>query len=237
MARRRRKDKSGKWVGRLLTLLLALPALYLLAAVAGSLIPLNRDWTEPDEGTTVYIADNGIHADIIMPIKAQGLDWAPLIPRSDFADVDPESGWIAFGSGEQRVYLDTPDWWNIRPLTIWSALVGGKRVMHVEYMRDPYYAVRQIRLRPEEYRRLWAAIRADFALDSRGGPQRIDHPGYGPSDAFYRATGKASAVRTCNAVAARWLALAGVKVSIWPPFVNGLVWRYRRYSSLRLLAN
>jgi len=109
--------------------------------------------------------------------------------------------------------------------------------MHVEYVRDPYYAVRQIRLRPEEYRRLWAAIRADFALDSRGGPQRIDHPGYGPSDAFYRATGKASAVRTCNAVAARWLALAGVKVSIWPPFVNGLVWRYRRYSSLRLLAN
>ena len=72
MARRRRKDKSGKWIGRLLTLLLALPALYLLAAVAGSLIPLNSDWTEPDEGTTVYIADNGIHADIIMPIKAQG---------------------------------------------------------------------------------------------------------------------------------------------------------------------
>src|SRR6185503_5160106 len=143
-----------------------------------SLIPLNRDWTEPDEGTTVYIADNGIHADIILPIKAQGLDWAPLIPRSDFADVDPESGWIAFGSGEQRVYLDTPDWWNIRPLTIWSALVGGKRVMHVEYMRDPYYAVRQIRLRPEEYRRLWAAIRADLKLGRSGRPERIAHPGY-----------------------------------------------------------
>jgi len=75
---------------------------------------------------------------------------------------------------------------------------------------------------------LWAAIRADFALDENGRPQRIAHPGYGPSDAFYRANGKASALRTCNAVAAHWLRLAGVRTSLWPPFVNGLTWRYRK---------
>jgi uncharacterized protein (TIGR02117 family) len=93
---------------------------------------------------------------------------------------------------------------------------------------SPYYAVREIRLRPEEYRRLWAAIRADFALDRHGRPIRIDHPGYGPDDAFYRATGKANAVRTCNAVVAHWLRLAGVKTSLWPPFIPGLTWRYRK---------
>lgn len=235
MARRRRKGKLGKWVGRSLTALLAIPALYLAAALIGSLVPVNRAWTEPEQGTTVYIADNGIHADIIMPINAQGLDWRKIVPPDDFAAADPNAGWIAFGSGERRVYLDTPTWWDITPRTIWSSLVGGTRVMHVEYVPSPTYAVRQIRLRPEEYRRLWAAIRADFELDSRGLPQRIDHPGYGPSDAFYRATGKANAIRTCNVVAARWIALAGVEASVWPPFVNGLVWRYRRYSPLRLL--
>ena len=166
-----------------------------------------------------------------MPVDAQGLDWAPLIPGSDFAAPEPGARWIAFGSGEQRVYLETPTWWDIRPKTIWSALAGGKRVMHVEYVPSPYYASREIRLRPAEYRRLWAAIRADFALNARGRPLRIDHPGYGPSDAFYRATGKASAVRTCNAVVGRWLRLAGVKVGAWPPFVNGLIWRYRRHST------
>jgi uncharacterized protein (TIGR02117 family) len=107
--------------------------------------------------------------------------------------------------------------------------------MHVEYVQSPAYAVRQIRLRPEEYRRLWAAIRADFALDGRGRPQRIDHPGYGPSDAFYRATGRASALRTCNSWAAGKLRLAGVKTSLWPPLAQGLVWRYRKSSPLRLL--
>jgi uncharacterized protein (TIGR02117 family) len=231
VARRRRKAKSGKWVGRLLTVILAIPALYLVAALVGTIVPVNRGWAEPAEGTTVYIADNGIHADIIMPVEAQGLNWQALFPRSDFAAVPPGARWIAFGSGEQHVYLDTPRWQDIGLSTIWSALAGGPRVLHVEYVPSPYYSVRQIRLRPEEYRRLWAAIRADLALDQSGRPQRLAHPGYGPSDAFYRATGKASAVVTCNAVVARWLRLAGVKTSFWPPFDNSLTWRYRRVAA------
>jgi uncharacterized protein (TIGR02117 family) len=228
VGRRRRKGKSGKWVGRALTAMLALPMLYMIGALIGSIVPVNRGWTEAREGTTIYIADNGIHSDIIMPVGAQGLDWAPLLPRSDFAAAPVDARWIAFGSGERHVYLDTPTWWDITPRTIRHSLIGGRRVMHVEYVLDPYYAVRQIRLRPEEYRRLWSAIRADFALDARGRPQKIDHRGYGPADAFYRATGTASAIRTGNAVVAHWLRLAGVKTSVWPPFVNGLTWRYRK---------
>jgi uncharacterized protein (TIGR02117 family) len=100
--------------------------------------------------------------------------------------------------------------------------------MHVEYVPSPSYTVREIRLRPDEYRRLWAAIRADLLLDRRGQPQRIDHLGYGPSDAFYRATGKASALRTCNSWVADKLRLAGVRTSLWPPFDGGLTWRYRK---------
>ena len=223
MARRRRKSKFTKWTKRGLLALAILPALYLIAAVAGSLIPANRAWQESERGVTIFIADNGVHADIIMPVRALGLDWAPLIPAQDFARPPREPRWIAFGSGEERVYLNTPTWWDLTPRTIWSALVGGRRVMHVEYVADPSYAVREIRLRPEEYRRLWAAIRADFG----GRPERIDHPGYGRADAFYRATGKANALRTCNSWAADKLRLAGVKTSLWPPFVQGLTWRYR----------
>ena len=215
-------------MGRVVAAVVAVPALYLFAALIGSLIPVNRDWREPRDGTTVYIADNGVHSDIVMPVNAEGLDWAPFIAKTDFAAGDPNARWIAFGTGEQRVYLNTPTWWDITPRTIWSALAGGSRVMHVEYVSNPRYAVREIRLRPEEYRRLWAAIRTDFAREANGRPRHIAHPGYGCCDTFYRATGKANAIRTCNSWVADRLRLAGVKTSLWPPFVQGLVWWYRK---------
>ena len=92
---RRRRRRGPTLVGRLLTLLLALPALYLIAALAGSLIPVNRGWTEPKQGTTVYLVDNGIHTDLIMslvgisgrqsrPCAATGRirsEWIPLLAR------------------------------------------------------------------------------------------------------------------------------------------------------------
>ena len=229
MARRRRRwRKATRRRVRLGLLLLASPLLlYLGAALVGSLVAVNRGWTEPEQGITIYLADNGIHADIIMPATAQGLDWEPLLPKRDFVAPDPEARWVAFGSGEARVYLETPHWRDITAGTIWSALTGGRRVMHVEWVRDPRYAARAVRLRPEEYRRLWAAVRSDFRRDARGQPMRVDHPGYGPSDAFYWSGGRFSALSTCNTWVASRLRLAGVKASAWPPFVQGLLWRYR----------
>lgn len=209
----------------------AIPLAYLLAAFAGSLISVNRGWIESERGTTIYIADNGIHADILMPVTQNGLDWRPWFPAGHFSQMPAAARWIAFGAGEEKVYLDTPRWRDITPATIWSALTGGRRIMHVEYVADPGYAAREIRLRPEEYRRLWAAIRAEFGRGKDGLPVRIDHPGYGPSDAFYRGIGKASALRTCNSWTAGELRLAGVETSAWPPFAQGFLWRYRRTGS------
>jgi uncharacterized protein (TIGR02117 family) len=226
-SRRRRRPKTTT-AGRILTLVVAVPALYLFAALLGSLIPVNRSWSEPAQGVTIYLADNGIHADIVMPVKARGLDWTPLLPKRDFAAPDPKARWVAFGSGERRVYLNTPTWWDLTPRTVWAALTGGQRVMHVEYVSDPSYAVREIRLRPEEYRRLWAAVRVQFDLDRNGRPKRIDHPGYWTNDAFYEGYGKADLFNTSNQWAADQLRIAGVKTSLWTPFPTGLVWRYRR---------
>jgi len=227
--RRRRRSRSRRWsLARRIALgLAAIPLLYLLVALAGSLIPVNRGWNEPDSGTIIYLADNGIHADLVLPVRAQGLDWAPYFPADDFAAPPPSPRFIAFGAGERRVYLDTPRWRDIRLSTIWHALMGGERVIHVEYVASPTTGFREIRLRPAEYRRLWAAIRAELELGPNGRPKHINHPGYGPSDAFYRGLGKASALRTCNSWTADRLRLAGVETSLWPPFVQGLVWRYR----------
>ena len=119
--------------------------------------------------------------------------------------------WVAFGSGEERVYLDTPRWRDIRPATVWSALTGGKRVMHVEWVSNPHYLDRAVRLRPEEYRRLWAAIRADFELDERGGRAGSIIPA--TADPTPSTGRRASSTRSRRATPGRpsRLRLAGVK--------------------------
>jgi uncharacterized protein (TIGR02117 family) len=224
---RRHRSRQHRWPARIALAILTIPLLYIAAAIIGGLIPVNAGWQEPADGITIYVADNGVHADLVLPADTQGLDWRPLLPKSDMASVPADAQWIAFGAGERRVYLETPTWGDLSLKTAAIALTGGERVMHVEWVQSPTYSARAVRLTPEQYRRLWAAIREGFALDANGRPIRIDHPGYGPRDAFYRGTGKANAVHTCNQWAASRLRLAGVKAPLWSPFVQGLVSYYR----------
>src|SRR4029079_16928542 len=58
VARRRPNNKSGKRVGRLVSALLAIPALYMVAALVGSIVPVNRGWNAPAEGNALSPADN-----------------------------------------------------------------------------------------------------------------------------------------------------------------------------------
>ena len=225
MARRRRK--KAKIARRIGLALVAIPLAYLAAAVLGGLIPVNRSWVEPDDGVTIYIADNGIHADLILPVNEGGLDWETVIPAAAFEEKPGDARWLAFGAGERTVYLETPTWWDLRPATIASAIAGGDRVMHVQWVVDPAVPVREIRLTPEQYRRLWAAVRAGFTLDPAGRAMALDHPGYWKRDAFFAGTGKANAIDTCNQWVASRLRLAGVKAPLWSPFVQGVTWRYR----------
>jgi uncharacterized protein (TIGR02117 family) len=229
--RKRRRSRKLRWPARFAIAILAVPGLYLFAALIGGLIPVNSGWQEPERGVTIYIANNGVHADLVLPARAQGLDWRPLVPRSDFRNVPANAEWIAFGAGERRVYLETPTWGDLTTKTAAVALTGGERVMHVQWTATPAYSAKEIRLTPEQYRRLWASIRAEFQLGLDGKPIRIDHPGYGFGDAFYHGMGKANAISTCNQWTTDRLRVAGIEVPLWSPFVQGLVWRYRQPNS------
>jgi uncharacterized protein (TIGR02117 family) len=79
--------------------------------------------------------------------------------------------------------------------------------------------MRPIMLRPDDYRRLAAFIRA--SVRPGGGHQH----GYGPGDAFYDATGHYDAITTCNAWTGAALRAAGVRVGVWTPFpVTVMAW-------------
>ena len=119
--KRRRRTRWRGWKKSVIAFA-AIPGLFLLAALVGGLVPVNRGWVEPDQGITIYIADNGIHADLVMPVQAAGLDWAPLVPRDDMASAPSHARWIAFGAGERHVYLDTPTWSDLSLRTAWAGI-------------------------------------------------------------------------------------------------------------------
>ncbi|MEQ7873825.1 TIGR02117 family protein [Sphingomonas sp. ASV193] len=220
----RRRGRRGR---RIALALAAIPALYLLPAIVAALLPANRSWAETPGGVTLFVADNGIHTDLVLPVRAAGIDWTRAFDPADAPRAPPAPAYVAIGMGEKEVYLDTPRWRDIRLSTIWHALAGGDRTMHVEWLAAPWAASRTLTVSPDEYRRLAAAIRADIARDRAGRPILIDHPGYFGDDRFYAGLGRASALVTCNQWTASRLRLAGIRAPRWAPFPFGVTRQFR----------
>lgn len=193
----------------------ALVLCYGVAALVGSAIPANRGWQPPAQGVTIYVADNGIHTDLVLPTR----DFADLVRPEHFAD-PRQAGqpMLMFGWGDRDFYLNTPRWSDVNPIRVLAALVGaGETVLHVTASPVPGVGpkLRAVRLRPEEYARLVAYVRGTFA-----GPPV---PGYGGRDAFYAARGGYSALGTCNEWSAGGLRAAGVRMGAWTPFAFGVM--------------
>ena len=205
----------GRWIGRSLVALALLLYLYAATGLVGGSIPANADWRPPAQGVPVFVENNGIHTGIVVPLQAAGVDWSDLIRPEHLSDSRMASRWLVIGWGDRGFFLNTPRWQDLRPGVLARAAIGsGTTLLHVEHVRPPQVGpdTRRLALRPEEYRRLAAFIRASFA----DRPGRA--PGYGRWDVFYEAKGRYSALHTCNSWTGAALRAAGVRMGRWTPF-------------------
>lgn len=212
----------------LVAAVVAVPLLYAVLALFGAVIP--RPTGAPPGGEVlIYVSSNGIHADIIMPANGPDRAWLALVPPSDIADPARARGWVAVGWGQRDVYLNVPYWSDLTPGIAARAMLGGESLMHVTHMGPPRVSetLRPLYISREGYRRMTRAIATSFARGPDGAPIVIPGSGYGRNDIFYEALGTYSAVRTCNEWIGEHLADAGVRVGIWTPFPQSLMWRFR----------
>lgn len=212
-----------RWGGRGVALLALLAVAYAVAGLIGGALPANPSWRQPADGVRIYVETNGIHVGIVVPKVAADVDWRGLAAGADLADPRYAAyDHLAIGWGERAFFLETATWADLRFRTILAAARGSDAtLLHVEHVPAPRTGddVRAILLRPDEYRRLAAFIRASVA------PGRQRHPGYGRNDVFYAARGHYDAVRTCNAWAGDALRHAGVRIGRWTPFpMTVLAW-------------
>jgi len=212
---------------KLLALLLAPVAAYLLAALAGTLLPTNRDWQEAKQGVTIFIETNGVHTWVVVPTVNAEMDWRPMLPAEHIRDQRYAGNYVAIGFGNRDFYLNTPTWGDLSLKTAAAALIGGgPTLMHVihEWNPTPNEYQRPIRLSRDQYRRLVRYLNAGFALrDGKAIP--LIGRGYGPSDVFYESRLSYNFGNTCNEWTGEALRAAGVKAGVWTPFAQSIMWR------------
>ncbi|BDI61322.1 TIGR02117 family protein [Qipengyuania nanhaisediminis] len=209
----------------LAALVLAAMLGFALSAWIGSSIARNGDWSEPAPGAEpsipILVGSNGIHTEIAMPVRAEGVDWHRHFPPADIAASARPYTHVAVSWGERAFFLETPTWADLDPVTAISAAIGGKGVLHVaHYVRPaPSQDYRVLHLRPREFRALADAIIA--ALDPPAARETLQ--GYGAHDVFYSARGTYHLGNTCNQWTADRLADAGVATGLWTPLPGGVM--------------
>src|SRR5690242_9439792 len=138
-----------------LRLLAGMLLAYAAAVLMGSIIPANIAASRPNEGVRIYVADNGVHTDLVLPVAAAGVDWRDLVRAEDIADARQSAlPYLTFGWGDRDFYLNTPSWSQMNLGRVVAALSGlGSTVLHVGHVPDPAGAPRvsAVMLRPEEY--------------------------------------------------------------------------------------
>lgn len=222
----------------LLRLLLGLAGLvgaYFVTAFVLVLFPANTQSANAPVAVNAYVYSNGVHADFVFPIRAQGVDWSQAFPLQHLAEVPHDAAFVTIGWGDREFYLNTPRWQDLTAGRALYALSGsGHSLLHISYLRQADLqahvqgGVHALPLSAEQYALLVKYV--DRALVRSASGPGVNVPGqhYGAHDAFYEAHGAYNLFTTCNVWVGRGLAQAGVKVSTWTPLASQVVWHLPR---------
>ena len=220
-------------VGRAVRAFIAWPLLaigvFFLAGWIGSSIPRNRDWREPPPddpaAITIFVETNGVHTALVLPKYSAHKDWGETFPVADLGNPAQPYTHVSVSWGERKVFLETPNWTDLSPLSVLRILgMGGDGMIHVAHYVRPAPAddIRPLRLSPAQYSAIVRRIEAMLPPGPIGEP-RQHLRGYGDYDAFYEARGRYTATNTCNQWTSDTLAAAGVRTGAWTPFAGGVM--------------
>lgn len=207
----------------------SLIGIYFFCAYSFSRMCIEKEQTNESE-ITAYILSNGVHTDIVLPIKSTLFNWNEIITTEHTLSKDSTTSLIAFGWGDKGFYLETPTWEDLKFKTAFSAAFGlSSSAMHTTYYKDlkENDHCKKIQLNKNQYLRLTEYIKQSFALNENKNAIHIaTNAVYGSHDAFYEAKGSYSLFKTCNTWVNNGLKVCGQKACIWTPFESGIFYHY-----------
>jgi len=204
--------RSGMIVGAVITL-------YILVILVG-LIPVNSDFAPTTDGIRILLVSNPVHADVVVPLDTDVIDWREAIPSEVFRGDTSQATHVAFGWGDKGFYIETPTWSDLRASTAAQALFWPSGTcMHVSFIRSEHFGdeARSVTISPEQYERLVEFITSSFQVDEFGDRISIEGVAYGSHDAFFEAYGNYHCLNTCNCWVGGALRSAGVRTGWLTP--------------------
>lgn len=222
--------KILKIIGIFLISLIGLITAYIIVALVLSLIPIKQEVDIKPE-MSIYILTNGVHTDIVVPVKSEQIDWSEEVRFTNTLSKDSTYNYIGFGWGNKDFYLNTPEWTDLKLNIALKATLGfGESAVHTTFFKNIMEGkhCKRIEISKEQYQRLIHYIEASFKRDDDKKVIFIPtNAVYGDSDSFYEGIGHYSMIHTCNSWTNAGLKSCGQKACLWTPFEFGIFYQYR----------
>ncbi len=215
---------------RSIYVIFGLVLLYVFCGYFIPFIPVKAEQTADPKTVDIYILTNGVHTDLVVPIKNSEFDWSKEIPFSNTRSKRSNYQFAGIGWGDKGFYLDTPTWAELKPSTAFKAAFWlSDSAMHVTFYdkMSPGKDCVKIPITQKQYERLVTFINSKFDRDAKGKIINIPTDAlYGNNDAFYEAKGSYNFMDTCNTWANNGLKAAGQKAALWTPTDFGIFQHY-----------
>lgn len=203
-------------------------------ALLGYLLPFIEVSAKEDgdkKEIPIYIYTNGVHTDIVMPVKNDIIDWSSKIPFANTKSKETDYNYVGIGWGDKGFYLDTPTWADLKVSTALKAAFWlSESAMHCTYYKTMTEAedCKKIMISQNQYKELVKFVDAKFDRNESGNYILIPtNAVYGNNDAFYDAQGRYSFLNTCNTWSNNALKSAGQKAALWTPTDYGIFLHYK----------
>ncbi|MEL7085434.1 MAG: TIGR02117 family protein [Cyanobacteria bacterium J06597_1] len=191
--------------------------LLFLAVLLVGLIPVNNRFSPTTDGVEVAVVSNAVHADIIVPVRTDDMDWLERFDERNFpSDVSAYSH-VAIGWGDRGFFLETPTLADLNLSTAVNALfLPSRSCLHVTFTRpERFDSAPSVTITSDQYKDLVAFVQRSLTTSPTGNPtgHPISIPGYSYSstDTFFEAHGTYHLFNTCNSWAGQALKAAGIR--------------------------
>jgi len=226
-----RMKKYFRILFKTIGVILGIVLLYLLCGYFIPFIEVPAEKTNEPKTVEIYLLTNGVHTDIVVPVKNQQYDWSKMVPFENTLSKSTDFRYLSVGWGDKGFYLDTPTWADLKFSTAFKAAFWlSESAMHCTFynqMTEGKDCVK-IPITAQQYEHLVYYINAKFDHDKNGNLQLIKTDAvYGNNDAFYDAQGRYSFLDTCNTWANNGLKAAGQKAALWSPSDFGIFQHYQ----------